>query len=286
MFIVNKLADIDMDTLVSYAGGCILTNDVDAIKPLDTRDIVRSSYLEEDIIKADIEEATGITRYTRGLPPLRKETATSIVRLQSAAQMRFDAMMKMLEYGTVRELSTMFLTYIRKYLPPEKFAQITGFNEFFENGGPLFYMMPIEEIIRNYHFRPVGSTMTGIKELRTQQLLQAFAIFSKLPFVNLYEFAKIVLRDGFNFKNVDQLLLPPQSAGQPIPGQPQPPAGAQGEGSPITPPEMPGGMLQPQAVEELATAQGGSRTEGVNTETLLRGLAGLIPTTEEELGGA
>ncbi|RLB06399.1 MAG: hypothetical protein DRG83_00015 [Deltaproteobacteria bacterium] len=285
MFIVNKLADIDMDSLVSYAGNCILTNDVDAIRPLDTRDTVRSSYLEEDIIKADIEETTGITRYTRGLPPTRREPATTTIRLQQAAFVRFDAIMKMMEYGVIREIASIFLSYIRKYLPPEKFAEIVGYNEFIERGGPLFYMIPLNDILKNYHFRPVGSAITGVRELRTQQLLNAFAMFAKFPFTNVYEFAKLVLREGFGIKNIEQLLLPPQSAGGP-PGQPQPEAqpteagqpqemvGAQGQ----SPTQLPGQALEPVALEELATR--GSENEGVNTESLLRGLAGIVTSVE------
>jgi len=292
MFIVNKLADVDLDSLVSQAGAILLTNDVDAIKPLDTRDIVRSSYIEEDIIKADLEETTGITRYTRGLPPTRREAATTVLRLQQASQMRFDALLKGFEYGVVRELSSMFLTYIRKYLPPERFASVVGVQEFFERGGVLFYMMSIEEILRNYHFRVVGSAMTGIKELRTQQLLTAFQIFAKLPFTNIYEFAKLILRDAFNIKNVDQLLLPPQSAGsapgQPQPSEAQPPEEAgqpplpQGEAQESAPTSLPGGALEPTSLEALATSVPQSN-EGVNSETLMRAL-GIIPASEEEIG--
>jgi len=285
MFIVNKLADVDLDSLVSYAGNCILTNDIDAIRPLDMRDISRSTYVEEDIIKMDLEETTGITRYTRGLPPSRREPATTTVRLQQASFMRFDSLLKMFEYGVVRRIASIFLTYIRKYLPPEKFAEIVGFNEFMEKGGPLFYMMPIEEILRNYHFRLVGSTFTGIKELRTQQLLGAFQTFANFPFINLYEFAKLVLREGFGIKNVNQLLLPPQSPGgspeQPLISEAQPEGAGQPqrrEAREVAPAlSVLERALKPVELERLAS------NVGVNPETLLRAIAGILTATREEM---
>ena len=278
MFIVNKLADIDMDSLVSYAGNIILTNDVDAIKPLTTPDITRSAYLEEEIIRNDMDLTTGLYAAARGAPPVRKEPATTTMRLQQASLIRFDSIVKRLEYDVLREIGSIVLFYIRRYVPPEKFVEIVGFEEFFERGGPLFYTLPFETILKNYHFKTVGTSFTGIRELRTQQLLQAFALFSKLPFVNLYEFAKLVLREGFGVKNVNQLLLAPQPQVG-VSGQPQEiPPSPEAQATPTPEPTLPGRALEPVRLEDLVTAaeRGASGNEGVNAETLLRALGGII----------
>jgi hypothetical protein len=68
MFIANKYADIDFDQLVSYPGNIILTNDVTAVQPLDTRDITKSAYMEEEIIKRDIDNAARNARHLRRSP--------------------------------------------------------------------------------------------------------------------------------------------------------------------------------------------------------------------------
>jgi len=54
MFIANKYADVEFDSLVSYPGNVILADSVDAVKPLDTRDVTKSIYMEEERLIADI----------------------------------------------------------------------------------------------------------------------------------------------------------------------------------------------------------------------------------------
>ena len=266
MWIANKYADINFDNMISYPGNVILSNDVNAVKPLDTRDITRSAYMEEDIIKRDMDNVSGEFSYNRGEPPERRETATGIVRLQQASNIRFDTIVKMLEFTVIRAMTKMFLWLDYHFLPPHEFARIVGIEEFEARDGMSFYRQDINELLKQYNFQPMGSATTAIKEVRIQQIMQAYKLFNRDPFIDQVELRKMVL-DVLDIKNVNRLLRPDQAMqimqqqqmqqmmeaqGQGGPGQGSPPGG----GPPIPPPGAP--PVPPQVMmQELARIAGG-----------------------------
>ncbi len=260
MFIANKYADIDLDSLISYPGNVILTNDINAIKALDTRDVTKSAYAEEEIIKRDIDNCTGEWEYGRGAPPQRRETATGIVRLQQASNIRFDTVVKMLEFTVLRNIAKMFLWLDYNFLSPKDFAKIVGEEEFIQLGGMQFYGSDIEDILKQYHFQPMGSSTTAVKEVRVQQVMQAFQLFNQDPSINQMELRKMVL-DVLDIKNVNRLLQTPQmtlqtpeASGAPGVGGAQPP--------PMPPQPGMGTVPENRALSELMSIAGGSMVKG------------------------
>jgi hypothetical protein len=213
MWIANKYADIDFDNMVSYPGNVILSNDINAIKSLDTRDVTKSAYVEESIIKKDIDDASGESLYSRGGLPERRETATGIVRLQQASNIRFDTVVKMLEFTVLRAMAKMFIWLDYHFLPPEEFARIVGIEEFQRYNGTSFYQQDINEILKQYNFQPMGSSTTAIKEVRIQQLMQAYKLFNQDPAINQLELRKMVL-DVLDIKNINRLLKSPEQIQQ------------------------------------------------------------------------
>lgn len=211
MWIANKYADIDFDNMISYPGNVILANDINAIRPLDTSDVTRSAYAEEDVIKHDMDNASGEFAYARGQPPERRETATGIVRLQQASSIRFDTVVKMLEFTVIRNIAKMFLWLDYHFLPPSEFAKIVGQDEFIRYNGYAFYAQDINEMLKQYHFQPMGSAVTAIKEVRIPQIMQAFKLFNNDPYIDQVELRKLVL-DVLEIKNISRLLRPDQAA--------------------------------------------------------------------------
>ncbi len=263
MFIANKYADINLDQLVSYPGNVILTNDINAIQALDTRDVTKSAYMEEEIIKQDIDNSTGNYSYARGAPPERRETATGIVRLQQASDVRFDTVVKMLEFTVIRHIAKMFLWLDYQFLPKEELEKILGEEDYMGLMADKFYAQPVDVMLKQYLFQPMGSSTTALREVRIQQVMQAYQLFNQDPQINQTELKKMVL-DVLELKNQSKLLLPPPSLpesvgmGGVVPGQGQP-----GQGGPPTPnvpqPPVPGGQaLQPeQMMAEMARVAGG-----------------------------
>lgn len=270
MFIANKYADINMDNLISYPGNVILTNDINAIQQLETRDVTKSAYMEEDIIKQDIDNATGEFSYSRGQPPERRETATGIVRLQQATTARFDTIVKMLEFTVIRQIAKMFLWLDYQFLPKQELEKILGSEDYTLLEAESFYAQPIDVMLKQYNFQPMGSSTTAIKEVRIQQVMQAYQLFNQDPMINQVELKKMVL-DVLDLKNQSKLLLPPPSTPEAagmgvIPGQGQAQGGQAGIAPPGVPqppqppqPPVPGGQaLQPeQMTAEMARIAGG-----------------------------
>jgi hypothetical protein len=229
MWKASKIADIDYDNLLSYPGNVIQCGDIAGLEPLETPDVTQSAYKEEDTIKRDIELATSEYEYSRGAPPTQRETATGIIRLQQAANARFDSVVKGIEFGTVRRMAKVFVWMTYLFMPPQRFAQIVGLEEFVRLKGKSFYQQNPNEILRCYNFQPMGSSTTAVKELRAQQIMQAFEMFNGDPYIEQVELRRMVL-NSLDMKNVPKLLKlqpdqpPPEQAGAP-PGGPPPPGG-------------------------------------------------------------
>ena len=209
MFIANKYADINLDQLVSYPGNVILTNDINAITALDTRDITKSAYQEEEIIKRDIDNAVGEYEYSRGALPPRKETATGIVRLQQAASVRFDTVVKMLEFTVIRNVAKMFLWLDYTFMPRKMLEKILGTEDYTKLEAEKFFAQDPEEMLKQYNFQPMGSSTTAIKEVRIQQIMQAYKLFNQDPMIDQHELRKMVI-DVLELKNEDKLLKKPE----------------------------------------------------------------------------
>ena len=270
MFLVNKYADVNMDNLVSYPGNVILTNDVNAVQPLDTRDVTKSAYIEEEIIKNDLDNSTGEFSYSRGAPPERRETATGIVRLQQASSVRFDTVVKMLEFTVIRHIAKMFLWLDYQFLPKEDLIKILGPEDYEGLKAQQFYDQDINTMLKQYNFQPMGSSTTAIKEVRIQQIMQAYKLFLDDPQINQTELKKMVL-DVLDIKNQSKLLIPPPSlpeaigeggvipgTGQPVPGGKAGPQGGPQPPQSPKPPEPGQQTLTPeQQIAELARVVGG-----------------------------
>lgn len=273
MFLVNKYADVNLDSLVSYPGNVILTNDVAAVQPLDTRDVTKSAYMEEEIIKGDIDMSTGEFAYAQGAPPERRETATGIVRLQQASTARFDTVVKMLEFTVIRHLAKMFLWLDYQFLPREDLKKILGEEDYVNLKAEDFYAQDLETMLKQYNFQPMGSSTTAIKEVRIQQVMQAYQLFNQDPQINQTELKKMVL-DVLDIKNQSKLLMPSPSLpeaignGGMVLGQGQENGEQDGTPSPPsapTPPE-PGQNTQDQEAQmaELLRVVGGGLVKSGN----------------------
>jgi hypothetical protein len=223
--------------------------------------------MEEEIIKQDIDNATGEFMYMRGAPPERRETATGIVRLQQAGTVRFDTISKMLEFTVIRHTAKIFLWLDYQFLPKEELQKILGDVDYELLGAEAFYQQPIDVMLKQYNFQPMGSSTTAIKEVRIQQVMQAYQMFNQDPMINQVELKKMVL-DVLDIKNQSKLLLPPPSTPEAagmggIPGMGQAQGGQAGpEGpQPPQPPQLPtpgGQALQPeQMMAEMARVAGG-----------------------------
>jgi len=273
MFIANKYSDIDFDTLVSYPGNVILAGDVNDVKPLDTRDVTRSCYMEEERLITDIQNVTGEWEYGRGQPPERRETATGIIRLQQAANVRFDSIIKRIEFGTMRALAKLFIWYAYHFLPPHRLMAIVGEKDFVEKKGMRFYELSPYEVLRHYHFQPMGSSTSAVKELRAQQMINLFGLFKGDEMINQAELRRMLMQ-SLDIKNIDKLLIDEEEVAamqELVKAEQQPPQVQVPMAAPIAPGVAPAPML-PMAAGEGPPLMGGVPEQVVPTGVIPAGI--------------
>lgn len=213
---INKIlktragADINYDLIKWYAGAIWPLENLNDIDVVDVNDVTQSSYREEAQVASDMENALSFFGYARGMTPTHEERPTTVMRLQQASLNRLDLNVKLTEFTVLRNIATRILLLTRRYMNPQTYAAIIG------EPDAGFYKLSEEQIRRYFVARPVGSSVTHVKELRQQQaagmmqLLQAVAPVAGAgaePFaINWYQAAKSGF-DALDAKNADQVLV-------------------------------------------------------------------------------
>jgi hypothetical protein len=214
--VINKVvkaragADINYDLIKYYAGAIWPLENLNDIDVLQQGDVTQSAYLEEDRVAGDMENALSFFGYARGMTPTHEERPTTVMRLQQASLNRLDLNVKLTEFTVLRNIATRILLLTRRYMPQQTYEAILG------EPDAGFYKMSEEQIRRYFIARPIGSSVTHVKELRQQQaqaalqtLLQVAPIAgqSSEPFrIDWYQAAKSNF-EALDIKNADQILV-------------------------------------------------------------------------------
>jgi hypothetical protein len=214
---INKIlkaktgADINFDLIKYYAGAIWPLDNLDDIQEMDQSDVTQSSYQEEAMREHDMENALSLFGYARGMTPQHSEQPTTVMKLQQASLNRLDLAVKLAEFTTLQNIAARIIMLTRRYMDQEDYEAIVG--------GPDagFYQMTEEDIKRFYFFKPMGSSVTHVKEVRLQQIQAALQTALNIPpemrmnniepyTLNLYA-AEKELYDAVDVRNPDRLLV-------------------------------------------------------------------------------
>ena len=211
-------AEVNLD-LIKYYPGAIWPDAMGNLEPVDMGDVTQSAYLEEDKVRFDMENALSMFGYARGQTPTHEERPTTVIRLQQASMNRLDLNVKLSEYTVLRNIATRVIMLTRRFMKQEDYEAIIG------EPDAGFYKLSEEAIRRFYMIKPLGSSITKIKEVRQQQLQTMALALEKVapvamsgpePFqINWYQATRPFLEEA-ECKNIDQILVkvPPQAAQQ------------------------------------------------------------------------
>lgn len=237
MWQVNTFADVDLDTVMSAPGNIVLTDAMDAVKPLDTPDVTANAYNEAAAIQNDIERAT--------VPPSAQGTPTggSLGRTARGAQLiigqaleKFGTATKLIEETALREVLKMFHQLNLQFVDDDELLR-----------NPLLYgeisdlgISP-EDLRTDVKFKMIGiSEMIG-SEAKINQLTSYLGIGAKLLAPESVEdiLKKIYELMGFNKNSITiaglaQPLAPEPGLTDAIIGQ------ASTQGTQAGPPAIPG----------------------------------------------
>lgn len=216
---INKIlmtkegADLNFD-LMRFFPGAIWPEMMDKVAPFEIPDVTQSSYVEEKTIGTDMENALSLFGYARGMTPQHTEQPTTVMKLQQASLNRTDVNIKLVEYTVLQEIARKVVMLNRRYMDKATYEAILG------EPDAGFYLLPEEYINRCYTIKPVGSSVTHIKEIRQQQIQFALQTLMSVPpqimqgnvkpfTIDYYELLKEAL-DTADVKTIDRILIPTQ----------------------------------------------------------------------------
>jgi hypothetical protein len=202
---------INLDLIKYYPGAMWPVESMQDLLPVEIGDVTQSSYAEEGMREKDMENALSLFGYARGMTPQHTEQPTTVMKLQQASLNRLDLNVKLAEFGVIQNIATRMVMLTRRYMPQSVYESIVGD----QDAG--FYRLTEDDIRRFYHFKPVGSSITHIKELRQQQIQGAIDLVSKIPpqmmamniepfTINWYEMLKESF-DAIDIKGTDRILI-------------------------------------------------------------------------------
>ena len=215
--VINKIlkaragADINFDLIKYYAGAIWPLENLNDIEEMDSTDVTQSSYQEEAMREHDMENALSLFGYARGMTPQHSEQPTTVMKLQQASLNRMDLAVKLAEFTTLQNIATRIIMLTRRYMDPANYEAIIGGKD------AGLYQLTEEDIRRFFYFKPMGSSITNVKEIRQQQIGQALQTALAIPpelrmnnivpyTLNLYE-AEKELYDAVDVRNPDRLLM-------------------------------------------------------------------------------
>jgi len=213
MWLVRRGADIDDSELVSRPHGIIRVDDVERdVKEMAMNDVPRSTYVDEQTIKQDMENSLGVPGVVRGVDPSRAETATEVVTKSSNAGTRFDVGIMVLEDSVIERLAMLMDCNNQQFVDDVRAVQIFG-----EDTGPMWKSLSPGDLVGERDYAPSGANVdpAANKEIRRQQVTQIMsgALSTQNPYIDLYELTKMWVQ-SFDVRNVEKLLLPREQVDQ------------------------------------------------------------------------
>lgn len=180
-----------------------VSDTVTSIRWMDIPDVTQSAYKEEELAKADYRESTGATVPLMPTDEGQHRTAMGINLLQSAAGMRFKAILKKLETDFIHELCMMYFSNLQQFMVLPEWVDVTS-----DKGKVEPILIKPEEIQAKVKFIPMGVSETMNRDVQVGQLLRFKELTVNDPTINRQEINKRIA-ELMGFKDIAKLLAPP-----------------------------------------------------------------------------
>jgi hypothetical protein len=215
MYKILRSANIDPNQLVSRPNGFIELDDMGDVEELEHSDVSNSGYNEEQAIKADMNDVTGIHNQDRGAPTNRRETATTATIMAQGSTERFTMKVTLIEDGGFADSGMQIAELNKQFVDRDTEIRILGKDEEADNTGATGMTETItpEDMDVELDLVAVGSAVEPSvnKEIRQNQLIQMLNVATagnNAQFVNIPELLKEVFR-SFDIKDVEKYIVEP-----------------------------------------------------------------------------
>ena len=273
MWVVNPLANINKDELVTRPFGIIYSIDPNGVREIQFSDIKMSAYKEEELLKNDMQYASGVDDFSMGVGG-GSNSATEVRHLRESTLERVRMF--------VNHLGEAYADVLRYWMDMTRqlFTEAMTIRVIGEGGQELFPLVERDDLMGLYDYKAtVLPSIAGQDDVKKKQDMDIYQLLINLPFIDPQKLTGRVISDwGWSLDGISK---------QPDEAQPQQP-GAEGglppelaalaggaQGMPAGAP--PGGMPPPDGA-------GGPGLHGLIPRSSLRSVVKHLRAPGEQYG--
>jgi hypothetical protein len=240
MWIVNPLANVNKDELVTRPFGIIYSIDPNGVREVQFSDIKPSAYKEEELLKGDMQYASGVDDFSQGIGG-GSNSATEVRHLRESTLERVRMFVNHLG-DAYADVLRYWMDLNRQLFTEKMKIRIIG-----KNGQPEFPLIEKDDLNGFFDYSAkVLPSIAGQDEVKKKQDMDLYQLLINLPFIDPQKLTSRVIADwGWSLDGVTKSEETPETGGVGPDGQPLSPAGATPGATspagmaPLTPPTGP-----------------------------------------------
>jgi hypothetical protein len=187
MWIVNPLANVSKEELVTRPFGIIYSNDPGGVREVQFSDIKSSAYQEEEMLKSDMRYSSGVDDFSMGVGG-GASSATEVRHLRESTLERVRLFVNHLgdAYSTVMRY---WLSMYGQFGSNKLTVRITG-----GNGAEAFNVIEKDDLFGNYDYKAtVTPSIAGKNDIDKKQSMDLFQLLANMPFIDVQKLTNKVL---------------------------------------------------------------------------------------------
>lgn len=274
MWIVNPLANINKEELVTRPFGIIYSIDPQGVREIQFSDIKMSAYKEEELLKNDMQYASGVDDFSMGVGG-GSSNATEVRHLRESTLERIRLF--------VNHLGDAYADVMRYWMDMQRqlFTDAMTIRVIGKDGAEQFPLIEKDDLMGKFDYKAsVLPSIAGQDDVKKKQDMDLFQLLINLPFVDPQKLTGKVIQDwGWSLDSVSKAdQSQPQidpTTGQPMGGDPS--QGGMPPGAPAgAPPAAPGGLPPMMPPGGSPDGTGGPGIQPVIRRAALRDAANLL----------
>lgn len=206
MMKVNIHADIDPEALVWKPFGIIPVEDMSDVEPMQIPDFSSGIFMEqENFYKNTIQDIMGMYDYGMGQTPERQERVGVVYGIQKMGEARAKLMLMSMDYLGIRPLLK-YMMVLNTFHLPSGFEYRIG-----ESDQQQFGNIFGSDIHSDFDFSARYTSMEPAlgKQFRAQQLIQMAQLWQQNPWINQYQYTKVMM-ELLDIQEAEYLLKSPE----------------------------------------------------------------------------
>ena len=175
MWIVNPLANINREELVTRPFGIIYSIDPNGVKEVQFSDIKASAYKEEEMLKSDMRYSSGVDDFSMGVGG-NAASATEVRHLRESTLERVRLFVNHLG-DAYADLLRYWMDMSRQLMPDKMTIRIVG-----DNGQQLFPIVERDDLMGFFDYKAkVLPAIAGMQDIQKKQVMDLFQLLVNIP---------------------------------------------------------------------------------------------------------